>query len=127
MRQRHFGAVAIAMILTVACGGGGENRTSGGGGAEGSDLVIAFDGSPTNLDPRIGTDTHSGRIWDMAASGLIRLTPTGDYVGDIAERWETPDDKTIIFHLKPNAKFQDGKPVTARDLTWWEQPGRHER
>ena len=115
MRKGHFAAVAIVMVLAAACGGGGENRTSGGG-AGGNELVIAFDGSPTNLDPRIGTDTYSGRIWDMASSGLIRITPTGDFVGDIAERWETPDDRTIIFHLKPNAKFQDGKPVTARDF-----------
>ena len=116
MRKGHFGAVAIAMVLAVACGGGGEKRTAGGGGDAGNELVIAFDGSPTNLDPRIGTDTYSGRIWDMAASGLIRITPSGDFVGDIAERWETPDDKTIIFHLKPNAKFQDGRPVTSRDF-----------
>src|SRR5687768_550005 len=118
MKRHQFTAVATVCILLLAACGGGENKNAGGaGGGDGEkNLVIAFDGSPTNLDPRIGTDTYSGRIWDMASSGLIRITPTGDFVGDIAERWETPDDKTIIFHLKPNAKFQDGKPVTARDF-----------
>jgi peptide/nickel transport system substrate-binding protein len=41
-----------------------------------------------------------------------------DYAPDVAERWETPDDRTIIFHLDPNAKFQNGKPVTAQDVKW---------
>ena len=117
MKNGYFSAVLIAGVLTLAACGGGERSTGSGGGASaGQELVIAFDGSPTNLDPRLGTDTYSGRIWDMTASGLIRLTPSGEFVGDIAERWETPDDKTIIFHLKPNAKFQDGKPITARDF-----------
>src|SRR5688500_8878215 len=116
MKNGYFSAVLIAGVLTLA-GCGGERSAGSGGGASGAqELVIAFDGSPTNLDPRLGTDTYSGRIWDMTASGLIRLTPTGEFVGDIAERWETPDDKTIIFHLKPNAKFQDGRPVRARDF-----------
>ena len=115
MKTRHFAAVVIASTFLFAACGGGE-RSGRAASATGNELVIAFDGSPTNLDPRIGTDTYSGRIWDMSASGLIRLMPNGDFTGDIAEKWETPDDQTIIFHLKPNAKFQDGRPVTARDF-----------
>lgn len=115
MRTRSWMVVALALSL-AACGGG-EKKNGGGGGAGGKkELVIAFDGSPTNLDPRIGTDTYSGRIWDMTSSGLIKLTPNGDYTGDIATKWDTPDDKTIVFHLNPNAKFQDGRPVTAKDF-----------
>lgn len=118
MKNRYVSAAVIAGVVMLAACGGGERKTGagGGGGDAASELVIAFDGSPTNLDPRVGTDTYSGRIWDMASSGLIRLTPSGEFVGDIAERWETPDDRTIIFHLKPNAKFQDGRPVRARDF-----------
>jgi peptide/nickel transport system substrate-binding protein len=115
MNARYFFAAGITAGLLLAGCGGGE-RPGSAASATGNELVIAFDGSPTNLDPRIGTDQHSGRIWDMAASGLIRATPSGEYAPDIAERWETPDDRTIIFHLKPNAKFQDGRPVRARDF-----------
>lgn len=107
--------ITTSILLLAACGGG-EKKNGGGSGGGANGLVIAFDGSPTNLDPRIGTDTYAGRIWDMTASGLVRKTPTGDFTGDIAEKWETPDDRTIVFHLKPNAKFQDGRPVTAKDF-----------
>ncbi len=116
MRTRPVLVILTAMLL-ASCGGGEKSGTGGGNAANGG-LVIAFDGSPTNLDPRIGTDTYSGRIWDMTASGLIKLTPSGDFAPDLAEKWETPDDKTIIFHLNPNAKFQDGRPVTSKDFRY---------
>jgi len=55
MKIRHI--VALAALLCAACGGG-ENKTGGAGAAgDTNTLVIAFDGSPTNLDPRLGTDT----------------------------------------------------------------------
>ncbi|HEY4642582.1 MAG TPA: ABC transporter substrate-binding protein [Thermoanaerobaculia bacterium] len=106
--------VLVCAAWLVGCGGGGEKKAAAGGDKD--TLVIAFDSSPSNLDPRVGTNANDGRIWDMAASGLIKVTPTGDFTGDLADKWETPDDKTIVFHLKPNAKFQDGRPVTAKDL-----------
>ncbi|MEO8032913.1 MAG: ABC transporter substrate-binding protein [Acidobacteriota bacterium] len=109
--------LVAAVASLVACGGGEKKGGAGANGAtDKNTLVIAFDGSPTNLDPRIGTDNYSGRIWDMASSGLIKLTPSGEFAPDIAEKWETPDDKTIVFHLNPNAKFQDGRPVTSQDF-----------
>jgi peptide/nickel transport system substrate-binding protein len=106
----------LVVIALAACGGSGEKKTSGGA-ADGR-LVIGLKSSPTNLDPRVGNDNASGRIADLCCSGLIKVTPEMDYAPDVAERWETPDDKTIIFHLNPAAKFQDGRPVTAQDVKW---------
>ena len=115
MRRSELIALLCVAAMLVACGGGKERSGQAAAGDKDT-LVIAFDGAPTNLDPRVGTDTYSGRIWDMTASGLIKLTPTGDFTGDLAEKWETPDDRTIVFHLRPGAKFQDGRPVTAKDI-----------
>jgi peptide/nickel transport system substrate-binding protein len=111
MSFRKILGVAVAVTVLAACGGGERSKN-----ANNDTLVVAFDGGPTNLDPRVGTDNYSGRIWDMASSALIKLTPTGEFTGDIATKWETPDDRTIVFHLDPKAKFQDGRPVTARDF-----------
>ncbi|HKR65259.1 MAG TPA: ABC transporter substrate-binding protein, partial [Thermoanaerobaculia bacterium] len=113
MKKQLWFAVAIAL---AACGGG-EKKTSGGGSDAGR-LIIGLKSSPTNLDPRVGNDNASGRIADLCCSGLIKVTPEMDYAPDVAERWETPDDKTIVFHLNPNAKFQNGQPVTAQDVKW---------
>ena len=40
----------------------------------------------------------------------------GDYVGMLAERWEAKDPNTWHFHLRPDARWHDGSPVTAADV-----------
>ena len=40
-------------------------------------------------------------------------------VGDLAETWEvSPDGRTTTFRLNPNAKFHNGRTVTANDVKW---------
>ena len=39
--------------------------------------------------------------------------------GEIAQSYETSaDGKTFTFHLRPDAVFQDGTPLTAEDVKW---------
>ena len=120
MKSRQLIPVAAAVMLAtlVACSGGGERKADGGGGGDANRLVMPLQSSPTNLDPRVGNDNASGRIFDLCCRGLIRVTPEMDYAPDVAQSWETPDDRTIIFKLNPNAKFHDGRPVTAQDVKW---------
>lgn len=110
-------ALTFALLAAFGCGKS-ESRSGSARVSSDNALVIAFSSSPTNLDSRVGNDNASGRIFDLIYSGLIRLTPESDYAPDIAQKWETPDDRTIVFHLDPNAKFQDGRPVRARDVKW---------
>ena len=119
MKTRQLVTVAIALsVATLVACGGGEKKNGGSSGGDANRLVIGLKSSPTNLDPRVGNDNASGRMYDLCCSGLIKVTPEMDYAPDIASSWETPDDRTIIFHLNPNAKFQNGKPVTAQDVKW---------
>ncbi len=104
----------LTLPLLVACGG--ENK--GGGAAAKDTLVIAFKASPTNLDSRVGNDNYSGRAGDLINSGLVKPTPNFEYAPDLATKWETPDDRTIVFHLNPAAKFHNGQPVKAADVKW---------
>ena len=76
--------VIVFLCATALLGSCGGERKSGGGATPKDTLVIAFDGSPANLDPRVGTNAYDGRIWDLAASGLIKLTPSGDFTSDLA-------------------------------------------
>ena len=39
--------------------------------------------------------------------------------GELARSWETtPDGKTWTFHLRPDAHWHDGEPVTAADVVF---------
>jgi oligopeptide transport system substrate-binding protein len=51
--------------------------------------------------------------------GLVTLNLEYEPVGDLAERWDISDDGLVYtFHLRPDAKFHDGKPITAQDVKW---------
>ncbi len=113
MRTRQLFA-SLAVVLLVACGGGEKKGSSGAQNT----LVIALKSGPTNLDSRVGADNASSRMFDLVYSGLIKVTPDFNYAPDLATKWETPDDKTIVFHLNPKAKFHNGQPVTAADVKW---------
>jgi peptide/nickel transport system substrate-binding protein len=113
MKQRQWIVLAIALVTLAACGGGEKKQTGGG---DENRLIVEVQSSPTNLDPRVGNDNVSGRIFDICCRGLIQVTPEMDYAPDLAQSWETPDDRTIVFHLNPNAKFHDGRAVTAVDV-----------
>ncbi len=59
---------------------------------------------------------------DLAAlvfSGLVRMGAHGEVLPGIAERWDINADATeFTFHLRRNALWQDGKPVTADDVVF---------
>ena len=74
---------------------------------------------PPTLDPALTSDTTSAGIVVEVFGGLVTLNPDLQLVPDIAERWSISEDGLVYtFYLRPNAKFHDGKPVTAHDFKW---------
>ena len=71
---------------------------------------------PTNLDPRIGTDAQSQHLDGLIFDGLVSLDAQMNIVPDLAERWESPDPRTYVFHLRPGVKFHDGRALTSADV-----------
>jgi ABC-type transport system substrate-binding protein len=81
-------------------------------------LVMIIESSPTNLDPRVGTDAQSERIDELIFDPLVHRDDHFNLVPWVAERWEIPDPKTYVFHLRQDVHFHDGKPLTSRDVQW---------
>src|ERR1700690_2258564 len=51
--------------------------------------------------------------------GLANVDPKGNLVPELAESWEvSPDAAGVTFHLRKDAKFQDGSPVEADDVVY---------
>lgn len=51
--------------------------------------------------------------------GLVNVDPAGALVPELAEKWEvSPDATSVTFHLRADAKFQDGSPVEAADVVY---------
>ncbi len=48
--------------------------------------------------------------------GLVRFDSQLRLVPALAERWENPDQRTYVFHLRRGLRFSDGRPLGARDV-----------
>lgn len=81
-------------------------------------LVMLIESSPTNLDPRVGLDAQSERIDSLLFDDLLTRDAHLNVEPQLAERWDIPDPKTYVFHLRRGVTFHDGRPLTSRDVKW---------
>ncbi|HVJ07020.1 MAG TPA: ABC transporter substrate-binding protein [Acidisarcina sp.] len=81
-------------------------------------VTMLIESSPANLDPRIGTDGQSEHIDALIFDALVRRDEHFNVQPWLAERWETPNPQTYIFHLHSGVHFHDGRLLTARDVKW---------
>src|ERR671922_1584200 len=81
-------------------------------------LVMIIESSPTNLDPRVGIDAYSERIDELLFDALVHRDEHFNLQPWLATSWDVPDPLTYVFHLRRDARFHDGRPLTARDVKW---------
>lgn len=79
---------------------------------------MIIESSPTDLDPRVGTDAQSERIDKLLFDALLRRDEHFNLQPALAERWEIPDPRTYVFHLRRGVRFHDGRPLTSVDVKW---------
>jgi ABC-type oligopeptide transport system substrate-binding subunit len=75
---------------------------------------------PESLDPQIGSTQVEQRIYLALYEGLVEYHPeTLEPVAAIAENWDiSPDSTVFTFHLRRNARWSNGEPVTAKDFVY---------
>ncbi|GAA3456369.1 ABC transporter substrate-binding protein [Dactylosporangium matsuzakiense] len=139
------GAVTAALALS-ACGGGsssdnsskdkGPKGTAGYNAAvtgvvnpsdkPGGTLKLTIHDDPDSLDPQIA---YYASEWNLMKSFYVRTLLANDtkpgadglkLVPDLATEVPTPTDggKTYTFKLKPGVKFEDGTPITSKDVKY---------
>jgi len=75
---------------------------------------------PADLDPQTVADTQVQNVVMALFEGLTQYDPkTCEPIPAVAERWEVSEDNlTWTFHLRPDARWSDGQPVTAADFVF---------
>jgi ABC-type oligopeptide transport system substrate-binding subunit len=74
---------------------------------------------PLTLDPGLAADLYSSSVIQQLFSGLVELTPEMSVVPDVARSWEVLDGgRKYVFHLRDDARWSDGVPVTAKDFEY---------
>ena len=81
-------------------------------------IRVGTDVDAQSLDPRLQRETTGYRVNNLVYSGLVALDQQLVPRPDLATGWENPDPRTWIFQLRRDAKFHDGKPVTASDVVF---------
>jgi peptide/nickel transport system substrate-binding protein len=109
---RHAPIALLLLVCCVAVQGCSSHANS----IEPGTVNFLIEATPTNLDPRIGTDAYSAHLDGLIFSSLVAHDAHMDIVPDLAEHWETPDALTYVFHLRPGVKFHDGRPLSSADV-----------
>lgn len=72
---------------------------------------------PQSFNPYITTDDYSALVFEYVYGQLIRFDYDGIPIPYLAESFEASDDATeYTIHLRDNAVWSDGTPVTAADI-----------
>lgn len=94
-------------------------------------LIEVGEHGPNSLDPMTPAANElsqlvAWQIYDRLVTHAMKTLPDGKVMYDatklepeLATSWEISDEgKTMVFHLRKDATFHDGSPVTAADVKW---------
>lgn len=82
------------------------------------ELVKSNGAEVASIDPQKTEGVPESNVLRDLFEGLVNQDADGHVVPGVAESWETQDNKTFIFHLRKDAKWSNGDPVTADDFVF---------
>ena len=119
MKRRLFiGIIAAAQLLSIA--GCRQRETPVSMGNRNGILHLGNGSEPKDLDPHIVTGVTEHNVLSALFEGLVAEHPkTLAPVPGTADHWTiSPDLSSYRFHLRPDAKWSNGDPVTADDFVF---------
>ncbi|HEU0198500.1 MAG TPA: peptide ABC transporter substrate-binding protein [Nevskiaceae bacterium] len=121
--MKAFCAGLALAVLVAGCSGGtsiyGPRISVGTQLAKQQVLERQIGASPQTLDPSLATDVASQQVLEDLFEGLVTLNEAGDVVPGVAKSWsESADGLTWTFHLRDDARWSNGQPVTAQDFIY---------
>src|ERR1700716_732330 len=118
MRSARFVVALLGAfaILLAACSGG-QQPAGGGSGTKatsGGSITFGLENDVSNLDPMLSGLFVDRNIMYAMYDSLVRVTPKGEIIPWLADKWETSGDgKTVTFTLRTDVKYHDGTAFDA--------------
>ena len=118
MKTPRLIAIALAILLVLA--GCGKRETDVEAGIRTQTLLVGNGGEPESLDPHLQNSIPEGSISNALFEGLTTLDPTTlEPNPAAATSWAVSADGLVYtFHLRPEARWSNGEPVTAYDFAF---------
>ena len=133
---RDITLVAGGLALVVACGpqagapaapqtsapaqgqltpAGQQQSATGGAGApkKGGSLRVGLSVDAATMDPHLSGSKIDRQIYHNIFDPLLVIDTRLEVKPNLAESWQTPDPKTLIFKLRQGVKFHDGTDFNA--------------
>ena len=127
-RLTVLGLFAAVAVLVAACAPSSSGPSSSGGAATasaaakatyGGTVTFAIESDVSNLDPMLSGLFVDRNIHYAMYDSLVRVTPKGEIIGWLAEKWTTSaDGKSVTFNLRQGVKYQDGSVFDAASVKW---------
>jgi peptide/nickel transport system substrate-binding protein len=131
MNSRALASLAIAVVVLALCGCSKVTTSTGGGtqnaaaGPIPGVLRYADIEEPENLSTLLSTQIVTADLSYLMFSYLFNYDDRDNFVPEIATEVPTlsnggisSDGKTITYHLRHGVKWQDGVPLTAKDIVF---------
>lgn len=131
MKKRLISGTLLTIVLLnlAACGGttketADSNQNNKDQLAEKQEFTLVLQSELPSIDPSLQTDVIGYGVVKNTGEGLFSLDKDGKTILGGAEKEPviSADGKIYTFSLRKNAKWSDGKPVTANDYVFaWQR------
>ncbi|HEY3731909.1 MAG TPA: peptide ABC transporter substrate-binding protein [Steroidobacteraceae bacterium] len=82
-------------------------------------LARGLDDTPRSMDPQLVNDVPGQRVADDLFEGLTVVDIGGRPSPGVASSWDSDaNGRTWTFHLRPDARWSNGAPLTAADFVY---------
>ena len=118
MPCRRFPASLATFAVLLLLAGCARHETAVESGTRDQVLHLGNHDEPADLDPHTNNGASTGIILTSLFEGLVSYSNDGvTILPGVAERWDISADRlTYTFHLRANARWSNGEPVTAQDF-----------
>lgn len=108
--------VMVVSTVLTACGGKDAGK---GNDTAGNTIDVHVGPEPNTIDPTLNTAVDGGTLINHAFEGLMKINEKGEVVNGQAADVKVSDDNLVYtFTIRDDAKWSDGKAVTAEDFVY---------
>ena len=105
-------SVLLCALLLCLCAGCGSYKAD-------ASFTYLLEQNVTSLDPQTASNSAAELVISSLFEGLCRIDEDGEAIPGVARSWEANSDSTeFTFHLRRNAQWSDGTPLTAQDFVY---------
>src|SRR5581483_8852315 len=117
-RELLKGAAALGAVPALAGIPARAAAQAAGAPRPGGTSVWAAETDPVALNPITNSNFSSTQGFEHCYESLTAFDAKLQIVPALAERWETPNPTTYVFHLRRGVRFHDGSEFTSEDVKY---------